>query len=760
MNESADRQVEASADRPLAGLRVLDLAHGPMGAITRHFAELGADVVRIEPAEGAADRTGGMVVDGVSLSFVAANLGKRAATGDRLEALAAEADILVTPRGAADVAALRARNPQLVVLSVSDFGETGRFAQWVGSGPVFHALSGELSRSGIPEREPLLPPGELGMECAATQAATLALVAYWQRLRSSEGDHLDFSLLDGASQALDPGYGIAGSATAGVPASQLPRGRPEARFQYPILPCKDGFVRLCILAPRQWLGMFEWMGRPEQFADPEMQKTQVRFANRELMPALARFFADKTRTEIEAEAQRYGVAAAAVLDLDEALATEQMQARRAFAEVALAPGLTAPFPDGIMEIDGVRMGIVGPAPGLPEAGVEWRPRPPLPAAPAADERPFAGLKVLDLGVIVVGAETGRLLGDHGADVIKVESAAFIDGARQSRTGDPMTITFATGNRNKRSVGINLREPKGRELLLELVRRSDVVLSNFKGGTLQSLGIDYETLRAVNPGVILTDSSAYGPTGPWAKRMGYGPLVRASAGLTMQWRYPGEPDSFSDAITVYPDHVGARVGALGLVALLIRRLLTGEGGYLGVSQAEIILAHMAPQVAANVLDRAGHAVHRPWDQSAVYRCAGDDEWCVVTIRDQRDEQAAMRVTQGRPLSDWMRTMEPATAMEALQGAGVPAGAMLRVADLPAFEYYRQRDLYRDVTNPYLAGGYTVETRGCRSEHLPDAPEHPAPLLGEHTIAVAAERLGLTAGEIEGLLTDKVLERTVA
>jgi crotonobetainyl-CoA:carnitine CoA-transferase CaiB-like acyl-CoA transferase len=625
---------------------------------------------------------------------------------------------------------------------------------------VFHALSGELSRSGIPEREPLLPPGELGMECAATQAATLALVAYWQRLRTGVGDHLDFSLLDGASQALDPGYGIAGSATAGVPASQLPRGRPEARFQYPILPCKDGFVRLCILAPRQWLGMFEWMGRPEQFADPEMQKTQVRFANRELMPALAQFFADKTRTEIEAEAQHHGVAAAAVLDLDEALTTEQMQARRAFAEVALAPGLTAPFPDGIMEIDGVRMGIAGPPPGLPEPGVEWRPRPSLPAAPTAGERPFAGLAVLDLGVIVVGAETGRLLGDHGADVIKVESAAFIDGARQSRTGDPMTITFATGNRNKRSVGINLRDPKGRELLLDLVRRSDVVLSNFKGGTLQSLGIDYETLRAVNPGVILTDSSAYGPTGPWAKRMGYGPLVRASAGLTMQWRYPGEPDSFSDAITVYPDHVGARVGALGLVALLIRRLLTGEGGYLGVSQAEIILAHMAPQVAANVLDRAGHAVHRPTDQSAVYRCAGDDEWCVVTIRDQRDEQAAMRVTQGRPLSDWMRTMEPATAMEALQGAGVPAGAMLRVADLPAFEYYRQRDLYRDVTNPYLAEGYTVETRGCRSEHLPDAPEHPAPLLGEHTIAVVAERLGLTAGEIEGLLTDKVLERTVA
>src|SRR5215207_4245294 len=283
---------QTGAALPLAGLRVLDLMTGPMAAISRQFAELGGDVIRLEPVGGAADRAAGPRAVGIGLAFAAANLGKRATTLDRFEQLVDGADILIAPLGSVDAAALRARFPALVIMTVSDFGETGRFAGWHGSGPVFHALSGELSRSGIPGREPLLPPGDLAHACAAAQAGVVLLFAYWNRLKTGEGDRLDFSILDGAGQALDPGYGIAGSATAGVPASKLPRGRPEARQQYPIMPCKDGFVRLCVLAPRQWRGMFEWMGRPEEFADPSYDQLITRFKSPTLIPAIARFLAD------------------------------------------------------------------------------------------------------------------------------------------------------------------------------------------------------------------------------------------------------------------------------------------------------------------------------------------------------------------------------------------------------------------------------------------------------------------------------------
>lgn len=744
-------------ERPLTGVRVLELVTGPMAAISRTYVELGADVIRLEPSRGADDRSSGLCVKGISLEFATTNLGKRSALTDRLDTLVSDADIMIAPRGAVDPARLMAVNPALVVLLVSDFGETAHFADWVGSGPVFHALNGELSRSGIPGRPPLLPPGDLAMACAAVQAAFATLVAYWQSQMTGLGDVLDFSVLDGAAQALDPGFGIAGSATAGVPASKLPRGRPEARFMYPILPCSDGFVRICVLAPRQWQGMFEWMGRPDEFADEAFNKLQNRFASKTLLPAIARFFADKSRHQVEEEAQRFGVPAAAVLDLDEALATEQIRARQAFVRTELAAGVSVPVPNGVIEVDGTRMGMVGPVPPLPEDNIQWHPRSHRAPGTCSAQRPFNGLRVLDFGVIVVGAEAGRLLADQGADVIKVESSHFPDGSRQSRTGGPISPTFATGHRNKRSLGINIKDPRGKAILLDLIRQSDVILSNFKGGTLESLGLDYRSLEAINPRIIIADSSAFGPTGPWSRRMGYGPLVRASAGLTMQWRYPGEDDSFSDAITVYPDHVAGRIGVIGVIALLIRRLRTGRGGQVSVSQAEVMLSHLATKIAAEAAIRAGLELSGDSPQSAVYACAGEDEWCVVTMRDATDLKKVKNLTDGIPLKDWLAVQPADHAVAALQGIGVPAGAMLRVAQLPAFDYYVERRFFRTSVHPHLDEPIIMEDAPIAAAHLPRPPDFPAPLLGEHTAELIRSILGTSDEEIRHLVEAGTLEQ---
>src|SRR5581483_11470886 len=129
--------------------------------------------------------------------------------------------------------------------------------------------------------------------------------------------------------------------------------------------------------------------------------------------------------------------------------------------VSLAPGVSVRLPDGILEIDGERMGLTRPPPSLGQHQDEVLGA--LPAPAANTDRPFAGLRVLDLGVIVVGAEQSRLFADLGADVIKVENAAFPDGSRQSRGGEPMTASFAAGHRNKRSMGLNLRDPEGVKL---------------------------------------------------------------------------------------------------------------------------------------------------------------------------------------------------------------------------------------------------------------------------------------------------------
>ncbi|KAK0340832.1 hypothetical protein LTR94_028887, partial [Friedmanniomyces endolithicus] len=204
-----------AVDRPLTGVRVVDAVHGPLSITTRYLAELGAQVDRIADA-----------AHGDRLADRIANLGKTVHPFDHrapeAASLLAAADIIVEDCGLQ----LRASQPAQVIVSVSPFGQGNSLSGWQASDAVLHALSGELSRSGIRGREPLLPPGQLAWQCAAVQAAFLALQSYFLALRTGQGDRIDFAALDGAVQALDPGFGIGGSATMGRPAHLLSRERP------------------------------------------------------------------------------------------------------------------------------------------------------------------------------------------------------------------------------------------------------------------------------------------------------------------------------------------------------------------------------------------------------------------------------------------------------------------------------------------------------------------------------------------------------
>ena len=279
-----------AADPPLSGVQVLDLSSGPMAATGRLLADLGAQVTRVRLRGVTGDEVVGPVVGGVALGTaidsrgLASRLVDPGTAAGRLpwETLLAGADILLEttrPGSAAEAALgtarLRERHPGLVIVSISDFGRGHRFSQWQATTPVLHALTSELSRSGLPGREPLVPPGELPYQVAAAQAAALAVSVFLDRLRTGQGSHLDFSVLDGAMQALDPPFGMTGSASAGVPLSELPRGRTDERYRYPIIACADGYVRICVLSRRQWHGMFGWMGSPPQFADPKYDSCEA-----------------------------------------------------------------------------------------------------------------------------------------------------------------------------------------------------------------------------------------------------------------------------------------------------------------------------------------------------------------------------------------------------------------------------------------------------------------------------------------------------
>ncbi len=791
---------------PLHGVRVVDFTDGAAGFAGRLLADLGADVILVEPPEGVASRGEEPRYEGHGLRFATAHANKRGVVVDidtadgrsALQALTDAADIFLESQPIGALAErglgegeLRERNPNLVVVSVSGFGQDGPYSHYKSSEAVFIALSSLLTRSGAPGREPLVPPGELATQTAAVSVAYSALLAYFRALRGGGGDYADCSLFELVLQDLDPGFGMAGTATMGQPLYNMPPGRPDVRMMYPILPCADGFVRVFIASAKQWGALFAWMGEPESLADPALQQIFGRFMNwATIQPVIVDFFADKTRAEIVAKGSELGIAVGPLNTPDEILTSDHVRERQAVIEAEIAPGVRAAIPNGYVEFDGMRAGFRHRAPELGEHTAEVLGQPASAVAVAADEapaRPLTGLRVLDLGVIVVGSETGRALADQGAEVIKVENRAFLDGARQTDGPDKVGYSFALGNRNKRSVGLNLRDDAGKALFRRLVQASDVVLTNFKPGTLESLGLGYDALAEINPRIILVESSALGSTGPWSKRMGYGPLVRATVGLTTLWRHPDADDAFGDDQTVYPDHAASRVGATAVLAALVERERTGTGRRIGLAQMETVFSQLSTEYVRESL-QPGTLVAKgnsgEFDApSGVYRCEGEDAYCAVTIASNADwaklaeligkpgiaddaryataaDRVAHRAELDDLLGDWIAPLTPRVAQEQLQAAGIAAGAAVHVRDLLTDPHLAARGQLGALQQPGHDEPLEVLTGPAKFAKIPGPLLNAAPALAADTRNICRELLGLSDADIDELAAAGTLEMPTA
>jgi len=375
----------------LDAVRVLDLSSGSADAVTRLFADLGADVLKVEFPGGSQGRDELPTLVGASIPFAVRNANKRSTVLDPLEEndcqrfldLAAEADIVVDSGLNGHAAAfgtsgaeLAARYQHLVVLSITDFGETGPRSSWRATDPVLYAMCGSLSRSGPTTGTPVLLPDGIASATAAVQAAWAALVVYYSRLRCGTGDYIDFSRFDAVVTALDPAFGAHGQAAAGIRRTGRWRGRPRNQDAYPICPCKDGYVRLCVMAPRQWRGLRRWLGEPEDFQDPKYDVIGARFAAwPEISVLVQALFADQTMKDLVAAGQAHGVPIAAVLPPSWVLGSEHFQAVGAITEAEVVPGVRISVPTGYFIVDGQRSGFRTPAPGVGEDQPYWRGNP-------------------------------------------------------------------------------------------------------------------------------------------------------------------------------------------------------------------------------------------------------------------------------------------------------------------------------------------------------------------------------------------------
>ena len=762
----------------LAGLRVLDLCDGDADAVTRLLADLGADVLKVEPPEGNTARAQLPTVHGVSIPFALHNANKRAVVLDpateadrqTLLELAGTADIVVDSGLPGRAAAygtsceeLADRFGHLVTMAVTDFGSTGPYASWRATDPVLYAMCTALSRSGPAVGTPVLPPDGIASATAAVQAAWVLLAAYFNRLRCGAGDYIDFSRFDAVVMALDPPFGTQGQAATARKAGERWRGRPRNQDLYPIFGCRDGFVRICVMSPRQWHGLRAWLGEPEQFQDPRFDTLAARAqAFGELGALIGAMFADRTRDELAAEGQRHGVPIAAVLSPSEALHSDHLDAVGALADAELAPGVSARVPVGYWSVDGRRAGFRSAAPSVGRGEKHWRTArfEPTPVGPIG-ELPLAGIRVVDLGIIVAGGELSRLFGDLGAEVIKVESAAYPDGLRQKRENQAIGDSFARAHRNHQAFGLDLRSAAGAEVFARLVASADAVFANFKPGTLAALGFDYERLRTLRPGIVLAESSAYGDDGPWSTRMGYGPLVRAATGVTSLWTSEqANPDGrhpFYDATTIFPDHVVGRITAIGALAALIRRKRCGIGARIHVSQAEAGINQLDTGFVMLAAEAAGAAadVAPARVEHLVLPCAGDDEWCVVSLTSDADRRAVAEVAGGAALADWVARHTPQEVADRLQAAGVAAGPMYRSDEVYEHPQLRWRNVLTDMAHPLFEVPLPAETGPSPFRNIPASPQRPAPLPGADTRRVCHDVLGMTEQETERLIDAGVL-----
>jgi crotonobetainyl-CoA:carnitine CoA-transferase CaiB-like acyl-CoA transferase len=789
------------SEAPLAALRVLDLTVGDADLVTRFLADLGADVLKVEPPGGSFAREIRPTVSGVSLSFALHNANKRSTILDpmapddrrRFMELAADADIIVDsgiPSQAqafgTSCAELADRFKHIVALLMTDFGTEGPRAAWRATDPVLYALSTVLSRSKRPGGPPVLPPDGIASATAAAQAAWAALVAYYQRLRYGRGDYIDFSRYEAVLQALDPPFGAQGQAAAARGNSRPRPGRPENHNPYPIFACKEGWVRICVLAPRQWRGLRAWLGEPEEFQDPKYDAIGARFAAFEEIGALiAELFARHTMEELVSTGAAHGVPVAALLTPAEVLSSQHFRATGALADVRLATGTTLTVPDGCFVINGQRAGLRWPAPHAGAHEPVWESRPSAgshSATPEVGGRPFDGMRILDLGVIVAGGELGRLFADLGAEVIKVESATYPDGLRQARPGQLMSESFAWTRRNQLGLGLDLRSPAGADLFKRLVATADAVFANFKPGTLATLGFSYSALQNINPRIVLAESSAYGDNGPWSARMGYGPLVRASTGITHLWSTEqpdgNAPPVFCDTVTVFPDHVVSRLAAIATLAALIGRDHRNSGAHVHVSQAEAAINQLDSRYAAEAASARGLLVDDDLSIHGVYPCAEGEEWCVISICGGDDWRAVSTVI-GLPggaddtrwataesrwarreeliniVSQWTRGRSATAVAELLQEVGVAAAEMNRATDVLRDPQVLHRGLYAEMVHPLVDIPLPSETGPAPYRNIARAELRPAPLLGEHTRDICQQVLGLDGEQIDRLIDERVL-----
>ncbi len=669
----------------LSPYRVLDCtdARGQLAGML--LAQLGADVILVEPPEGSDARhrapyAGGGPDPERALWHWAFNRGKRSVVLDTtseegrrdLLLLAADVDVLLWSGRPAecpfDTGELAAVNPGLVV-AITGFGLDGPKSDWIDTDLIVSAAGLQLALTGDTDRAPLRIGSPQAHLHAASDAAVAALVGLVERARSGQGQVADVSAQVSCLQASFC-YGINqawGTQSMGRSGDGVNLGGFRLRWIYP---ATDGEVSITLMfgaAMVEFTGnLFRWIWeeggcdeatRDKPWADLWVQlEAGLESADEidRLSDVIAAFIATRSKGYLFAEARRRRVLLAPVSSLGEVMDHDHLAARQFWDQATDAEGATPHrAPGRFVVASATPLRSLAPAPRLGQDTeavlAEARARAAAPEGPAqapavieaGSGQALEGLKVLDLTWSIAGPVTTRGLADFGATVVKVESRSRPD---FSRTAGPFHAIneahplegsgfFANSNAGKLGLEIDLSNEAGREVFWDLVRWADVVVEAFSAGAMERMGFGYDRLAEVKPGIVLLSTCLPGQTGT-LDLPGYGNLTTAMFGFTATTRWPDRQPA--GPFGAYTDVVSPRFGLIALLAALDHRRRTGQGQHLDLSQAEASLHFLAPalldaEVNGHEMEAMGNH-DRELAPHGVYPTVGEDQWVAVVCTD--------------------------------------------------------------------------------------------------------------------------------
>ena len=823
--------------QPLSDCIVLDLTEGGFNWCGKVLADFGADVIKVEPPGGSPTRGTGPFVDGQpgperSLFWAAYCVNKRSVVIDLAESagvamfrrLADGADILIEsfrPGHMRDLGLgyddLSATNPGLVYTSVTPFGQTGPYSQYLAPDMVAWSMGGMQYICGDADRPPVrisAPQAELH---AAGQAALGTMAAFWHRQNTGKGQHVDVSVQTSVMWTLmnatpfPPLHGI------NLERQGAFRSTGQMEFRQ-IFPCRDGHVTI-LTNPRTMAPFTEWMAEEGaapgwlleidwdgwRAPNPEEEPERVEQFH-EMRQLVEEFVASKTKDELYLRAIQDGMLIAPCNSVGDIAQSIQLEARDFWTKVnypALGRSLTHLGPFIKMSESPIRVDLPAPRVGehddaifaeLGKRTVETPPSRALDSSPSG--MPFDGLKVLDFTWVGVGPITTKHLADFGADVIRIESVSRPDVLRNAApfkdgvAGINRSQFPASYNTSKRGLGLNLASPEGRQLIKKIIVewKPDVIAESFTPRVMRGWGLGYSDVREMLPDVVYFSTCQQGQTGPHSSYAGFGQLAGSLAGFyyVTGWadRDPAGPYG------AYSDFINPPNAAAAVVAALEFRRRTGKGQHLDLSQYECATHYLAPFIMDHLtngatLERRGneddrhapHNVYRCADTERIYTGVGpswiaiavadDVQWrslCKIMgrtdwIEDERFSTLDSRRKHAALIDDgivsWTRDKNARQLMDDLQRVGVPAGLVQSQADLWEDPQVAHRGFFQWLDHTEC-GPMPYDGIVSHLSKTPGALRRPQALVGEHNREILREILGMDDDAIADLVVAGVLE----